>query len=140
MGRRSKRGQHSIIMPEVNLTPLIDTALVLLVVFMVTAPIMKHGIQVDLPEGKSKEVKEPNQDLVVSIDKEGKVYFGDKENAKALSMNELLDVLKKTSGKDKTVFVKGDRGVNYGKVIEVVDQIKYVGDVKYVALAMAPRS
>ena len=120
-------------MPEINLTPLIDTALVLLVVFMVTAPMMKHGINVDLPEGQSKEINQTQQDLIAYLDKKEKLYLNDKE----VTFDDLIEKLKKQAhqAKEKTVFVRADRGVNYGKVIEVVDRIKYVGDIKYVALA-----
>ena len=138
MARRSRSNRRTISMPDINLTPLIDTALVLLVVFMVTAPIMKHGIKVDLPEGKVQEVQQPKQELVVYIDKEEKLYCNDKNVA---TEQQLLDLLKQNVARapDRTVFVKADRSVNYGKVIELVDQIKCVGDIKYVALATSPR-
>jgi|SRR5579859_1200301 len=136
MSRRNRKVQRTIAMPEINLTPLIDTALVLLVVFMVTAPMIKNGIKVDLPEGQSKEVKQTQEELVVYIDKSGQLFF----NEKNVTTVQLLEDLKKSARNDKTVFVKADRGVNYGKVIEIVDQIKYVGDIKYVALATTPRT
>ncbi len=129
--RRRSRGTTA--MPEVNVIPLIDVSLMLLVVFMVTTPMLQHGIKVDLPQGKSQETKDVKQELVVYIDKQEKLFLNDA----AMTQDSLLAALKKKSGgqSDKTVFVKADRSVNYGKVIEVVDQIKCVGGIKYVALA-----
>ena len=127
-----RRPRHTT-MPEVNVIPLIDVSLMLLVVFMVTTPMLHHGIKVELPQGQSQEAKGTKQELVVYIDKNSKLFLDDVE----MTHDSLLNALKKKSkGQvDKTVFVKADRAVHYGKVIEVVDQIKCVGGIKYVALA-----
>jgi biopolymer transport protein TolR len=133
-----RRPRHTTL-PEVNVIPLIDVSLMLLVVFMVTTPMLQHGIKVELPQGQSQETKDAKQDLVVYIEKAAdskskeKLYLNDT----AMTQDALLSKLKsKTQGQtDKTVFVKADRAVNYGKVIEIVDQIKCVGGIKYVALA-----
>lgn len=127
-----RRSRHTT-MPEVNVIPLIDVSLMLLVVFMVTTPMLQHGIKVDLPQGQSQEAKGTKQELVVYIDKNSKLFLGDAEMTQDTLINSLK---KKTKGNiDQTVFVKADRAVNYGKVIEVVDHIKCVGGIKYVALA-----
>ncbi len=122
--------------PEISLTPLIDTAWVLLVIFMVTSPMIKKeaGLQVELPKGNVEEVKDSSSDdIVVSLDNKGLFYL----DGKQVAGKDLIDLLKKRLGKgmDKTVFVKADIAAEYGKVIELVDKIKYVGGVKYVALA-----
>ena len=74
MARIRKRKTRRFHMPEISLTPLIDTALTLLVIFMVTAPMIQHGIKVDLPHGAAKEVS-GQQELVVTMAKDGKLYF-----------------------------------------------------------------
>lgn len=119
-------------MPEITLTPLIDTALTLLVIFMVTAPMVQNGIKLDLPHGKSKETG-AQQELVVSVSKDGAVYF----NSYQVKPQELVSSVQQAlQGKeDEPVFVRADEAVAYGKVIEVVDELKQAG-VKYVAMSM----
>ncbi len=132
---RMKR-QKGLLHPEISLTPLIDTAWVLLVIFMVASPMIKKeaGLQVELPKGNMEEVKDASgNDITVSLDKSGKIFLNDT----LVVEKQLIDKLKKKigTGSEKTVFVKADTGAPYGKVIELVDTIKYVGGVKYVALA-----
>jgi biopolymer transport protein TolR len=127
-----RRNRSAIVLPEVNVIPLIDVSLMLLVVFMVTTPMLQHGIKVELPRGHSQEIKDTRQDLVVYVDKNEHFYF----NESPVTFDSLIEVLKKRSGSDETVFVKADQSVPYGKVIEVVDRIKYVGGIKYVGLAI----
>jgi biopolymer transport protein TolR len=134
MSRLTKRRRHrTIVLPEVNLVPLIDTALTLLVIFMLTAPMMQQGIKVELPQGKAQEVKAQKEELVVYVDRYENIFFQDKK----IKSDQLIEALKKqvTPQAQKTVFVKADRIVHYGKVIELVDRIKYVGGINYVALA-----
>lgn len=131
---RRRKSSRNTSLPEINIIPLIDISLMLLVVFMVTTPMLQHGIKVDLPKGQSQESKGEKQELVVYIDKQEKLFLNDTEMTHATL---LQDLQKKSQGQaDQTVFVKADRAVNYGRVIEVVDQIKCVGGIKYVALAM----
>lgn len=128
-GRNCRRVRSS---PEISLTPLIDTALTLLVIFMVTAPIMKHGVKIDLPNGRAQETSNLPRELVVEVDKTGSLFFGGKQ----YSLQELVEMLKVAIGneKERTVFVRGDSGTSYGIIMNIVDQIKYLGGVQYVAL------
>lgn len=118
-------------MPEVSLTPLIDTALTLLVIFMITAPMVQNGIKVDLPQGKSKEVGS-QQDLVVTLSKDGKLFF----NSYPVKKNMLASAVKKAMVGDTNipVYIRADEMVSYGKVIEIVDDLKSAG-VKFVAMS-----
>ena len=132
---RRRKGRQQ---PEVSLTPLIDTALTLLIIFMVTTPMLKkeNALEVELPKGNVKEVSEGlQQDLVVSVDKQGRLSF---ENT-LVSQKDLIAALRKKVGdkenSKKTVFVKADTTVHYGIVIELVDAIKHIGGIRYVALA-----
>jgi biopolymer transport protein TolR len=130
MARINRRGRKSLA-PEIVLTPLIDTALTLLVIFIMTAPMVQNGIKVDLPQGNSKEVGE-QQELVVTLSKEGKLFF----NSFPVEMNGLADVVKNAmNGRpDVPIYVRADECIEYGKVIEVVDMLKMSG-AKYVAMS-----
>ena len=135
---RVRRGGR-VTLPEITLTPLIDTALTLLVIFMITAPMVQNGIRVDLPQGNSKEVG-AQQELVVTLSKEGKMFF----NSYPIQQSELILSVKKAMGvrDDMPVYVRADETIAYGKVIEIVDTLKESG-VKYVAMstrAIAPSS
>jgi len=127
---RRRRRLHKISLPEISLTPLIDTALTLLVIFMITAP-MVQNIKVDLPHGESKEVG-AQQEFVVSINKNGKLFF----NSYPISRASLVETVKKAMKDriDAPVYIRGDKEVSYGNVIEIVDTLKMAG-VKYVAMA-----
>ena len=134
--RRERR--RTLTMPEVSLTPLIDTALTLLIIFMVTTPMLQNAIKVELPQGKAQEAGEAKQELVVYIDKDSAIHF----NGKQMGQDELIKALQQQLGPKghETVFVKADTAVHYGRVIQVVDQIKVVGGVQYVALATQKRA
>jgi biopolymer transport protein ExbD len=132
--RRKRRKEQSF--PEISLTPLIDTALTLLIIFMVTTPMLKkeNALQVELPKGNMKEIDDSKeQEITIAIDKLGKFSFNDK----IVKEKDILAQLKTQVGKksDRTVFVKADTAVHYGKVLELVDKIKHVSGVRYVALA-----
>lgn len=134
---RLRRDKKQISLPEISLTPLIDTALTLLVIFMVTTPIMQNAIKVQLPRGDAKEDKGLTEDLTVYIDKERHFYV----NGIPVKKNNLIAQLKsKTSPSQKTVYVKADGTVPYETVIDIVDHIKVMGGIEYVALATQKRA
>lgn len=134
--RRRKRSYNAT--QEISLTPLIDTALTLLIIFMVAAPMVQNSIRITLPQGNAQEAGNAQQDLVVYVDANSKIFV----NGKAVADESLIQSIQAEIGKDqeRTVFVKGDVGASYGKIIELVDQIKVVGGVKYVALATQKRA
>jgi len=133
---RPRRRVHGV--TEINLTPLIDTALTLLIIFMVTTPMIQNSIKIDLPQGQAKEAGSAQQELVVHIDKHENMFL----NGTQMVQEKLLKELHKrvAFNLDKTVFVKADQAVRYGHVVQLVDQIKVVGGVRYVALATQHRS
>ncbi len=131
---RFRRQRKPIVLPEVSLTPLIDTALTLLVIFMITAPMMNNVIKVELPSSHVDEMDtKVQQETIVYIDKQQKLYL----NGLELSLQNIVKELQKMSKAKKVeiVFVKADQAVEYGKVIDLVDTIKMAGGIKYVALA-----
>ncbi len=131
---RFRRQRKPILLPEVSLTPLIDTALTLLVIFMITAPMMNNVIKVELPSSQVDEMDtKVQQETIVYIDKQKKLYL----NGIELGLQSIVKELQRLSKAKKVeiVFVKADQAVEYGKVIDLVDTIKMAGGIKYVALA-----
>ena len=131
MGRKIRRRTKKFQMPEVSLTPLIDTALTLLIIFMITAPMVQNGIKVDLPQGKSKEA-ENQQELIVTMNKENKLFF----NSYPIERHALVSSIQKAlvQKEDSPVYIRADEKIPYGNVIEIVDELKQAG-VKYVAMS-----
>ena len=111
---------------DINVTPLVDVMLVLLIIFMVTAPMMHRGIAVRLPESKTDNVREKGESpLVLSLRSDQKVFLGDAPVARPLLEEKLRSAL--SSRKDRTVFLKADRGLPYGFVVEVLDDMNRAG-------------
>lgn len=121
-GLRSRGGTHA--MSEINVTPLVDVVLVLLLVFMVTAPMMSRGIDVNLPVADQPD-EHPEERLTVSINAEGRVYVGDQPVNLALLEEYLRDRL--AAQTSKVVYLRADQTLVYGRVIEVVDKLKKAG-------------
>jgi biopolymer transport protein TolR len=121
-GLRSRRGVS--MMGEINVTPMVDVVLVLLLVFMVTAPMMSRGVDVQLPVANQPQI-EPQDRITVSVNAEGRVYVGDRVVNLALLQDQLRGM---TSGNpDPVVYLRADEALRYGKVIEVMDLIKQAG-------------
>ena len=110
---------------QINVTPLVDVMLVLLVIFMVTAPIIQQGVQVNLPQAKSGAIPGTEELLVVTIAKNGNVYLNDN----AMSLDELgkkLRAIRKLQA-DKQVYLRADQDVRYGIVMKTIAEIKQAG-------------
>ncbi|HJV67043.1 MAG TPA: protein TolR [Geomonas sp.] len=112
-------------MSQINVTPLVDVMLVLLVIFMVTAPMMQQGVQVNLPKTESKSLAPKEDTIVVSLDKSGKSFI----NSTEVAVDQLKDKLNTMlAGREKReVFLKADSSVPYGEVVRVMAQIKGAG-------------
>lgn len=121
---KSARGKSKIV-SEINVAPIVDVMLVLLVIFMITAPMLISGIKVDLPETTSKPISGQEEPLAVSIDKTGKVYIMDT----LIEENKLVEKLKAiTKAKmDTRIFVRGDKSLSYGRIMEIVGEINAAG-------------
>jgi biopolymer transport protein ExbD len=121
-GLRSRRGASA--MGEINVTPLVDVVLVLLLVFMVTAPMMSRGIDVHLPVANVKQ-NDPEDRITVSVNADGRVYVGDGVVNIVLLEDRVRAIM---SGRtSKVVYLRADERLRYGKVIEVVDKLKSAG-------------
>ncbi|MDD2733821.1 MAG: protein TolR [Desulfuromonadaceae bacterium] len=119
------QGNNRAVMAEINVTPLVDVMLVLLVIFMVTAPMMQQGVQVNLPKADTKAMSPADASVVVSVDKSGKVFI-DKEEIPAGQLRKRLTALFATREK-KEVFLNADAGVPYGEVVRTMADIKGAG-------------
>jgi biopolymer transport protein TolR len=114
------------VMAEINVTPLVDVMLVLLVIFMVTAPMMQQGVQVNLPKADTKAMTPPAEEsVVVSVDKEGKVFINKDQVAASDLRNRLTAMFAGRTKKE--VFLKADAGVPYGEVVRTMADIKGAG-------------
>jgi len=118
---------HNRMLSEIIITPLVDVALVLLIVFMITAPLLQQGLPVNLPEAAAPALKRTKTDVIVSIQGDGKVYIGD--DKEAIPADELEGRLMAIyQAKDqKDLFIKADRNVRYGKVVNVMSMAKKAG-------------
>ena len=112
-------------MADINVTPLVDVMLVLLVIFMVTAPMMQQGVQVNLPKANTKAMTPQDEAVVVSVDKSGKVFINKDEIPAADLRNRLAAMF--ASREKKEVFLKADAGVPYGEVVKAMADIKGAG-------------
>lgn len=112
-------------MSQINVTPLVDVMLVLLVIFMVTAPMMQQGVQVNLPKAETKAMSSQDEALVVSIKQDGKVYVNSTEVAPGDLQAKLTSMVANRAKKE--VFLKADRDVPYGQVVTTMAEIKGAG-------------
>jgi biopolymer transport protein TolR len=119
------QNNNRAVMAEINVTPLVDVMLVLLVIFMVTAPMMQQGVQVNLPKADTKAMTPAEESVVVSVDKNGKIYINKEEVQAASLRKRLADMF--ASREKKEVFLKADAGVPYGDVVRTMADIKGAG-------------
>lgn len=122
MDRRNGRRK---LMSEINVTPMVDVMLVLLIIFMITSPMLVGGVEVDLPETNSSAVSGDYKPLVITIDKKGQLYLFETAIEKNKIVEKLTEITKEK--KDTRIFVKGDKNVAYGIIIETMAEIQSAG-------------
>lgn len=115
-------------MADINVTPLVDVMLVLLIIFMVTAPMMTQGVDIDLPKTTSKALRQQEYPLVVEIDRDGAIHLG-KTKVDMRLMRQELEKMPEEKKKD-SVYLRADETVPYGLVVQVMAQIKQAGFAK----------
>ena len=123
-GRRGRRSP----MAEINVTPMVDVMLVLLIIFMVTAPLLATGVQVDLPESKAAPLDQDREPLALSIDATGQVYLDDTpvpDEMLAARLAQIVSVSDEEGG--PRIFLRADRGLHYGRVIQVMGEMNRAG-------------
>jgi len=119
------QNNNRAVMAEINVTPLVDVMLVLLVIFMVTAPMMQQGVQVNLPKADTKAMAPAEESVVVSVDKAGKIFIDKTEVPQGDLRKRLSDIF--VTRTKKEVFLKADAGVPYGEVVRAMADIKGAG-------------
>jgi biopolymer transport protein TolR len=124
-------------MSEINVTPMVDVMLVLLVVFMITAPLLTVGVPVDLPKTEASVIIGQDEPLVVTVDAEGKLILQETEVALDKLVARLTAITE--NRKDTRVFVRGDRKIAYGKVMEVMGRINLAGFTRVALITELPR-
>ena len=134
-----RRGRRSAMRPvaDINVTPLVDVMLVLLIVFMVTAPLLTVAVPVDLPKTNAKSIKQEKEPLVISIDSSGGVYLQDTRS----ELDQLVTKLQAVTGAnpDARIFVRGDKGVPYGRIMQVMGTVAAAGYNKVALVAELPK-
>ena len=126
-GRGGRRGQRRPVMAEINVTPMVDVMLVLLIIFMVSAPLLTVGVPLDLPKTQAKSLNQDKDPLTLSVTLKGRVYLNDKQ----ISLGELVPKLKAITqargGMDERIYVRGDEKVDYGTVMKVMGRLSAAG-------------
>jgi biopolymer transport protein TolR len=132
IGKGNGRGRYRP-MGEINVTPLVDVMLVLLIVFMVTAPMMTSGVNVDLPKTDAKPLNTDAKPITVSINADGKIYLGDD----AVELPDLVGRLTSLADNDmsRRIYVRGDKAIPYGQVMQAMATIAQGGFTKVALLA-----
>jgi biopolymer transport protein TolR len=118
-------GNNGQLMSDINVTPLVDVMLVLLIIFMVTAPMMMQGVDVSLPEATAEPLESEKEHLIITVDTENKVFINDFQ----VSVDGLGEKLKKIleGRSDREVFLKADKNISYGTVVQVMAEVKGAG-------------
>ena len=125
LGGGNGRGRRSRPMAEINVTPMVDVMLVLLVIFMITAPLMTSSVNVDLPKASASPITPEKDPITVSVASDSKVYLGND----GMELGDLVAKLQAqaSSDPDRRIYVRGDKDVPYGRMIEVMGTIKQGG-------------
>ena len=122
-------------MSEINVTPFVDVMLVLLIIFMVTAPLLTVGVQVDLPESAADSLPDDQEPLTISINAKGEIYIQEHQVSYQKMVPKLLAIAKNRT--DTRIYVRGDKTINYGRVLEIMGLLSGSGFTK-VALISEP--
>ncbi len=123
--RRSSRVRGRGVSAEINVTPLVDVMLVLLIIFMISAPLLTVGVPIDLPQSQAKSLDQEREPLTLSVNDKGQVFLQNTE----IKLEELVDKLKAVAkqGPEERIYVRGDKKVDYGTVMKVMGRLQAAG-------------
>ena len=124
--RRGRRGRARRPMSEINVTPFVDVMLVLLIIFMVTAPLLTAGVPIDLPDSRANALPQEQEQIAISIAADGAVFIGD-EPVAADALPQALAALKAGAGEAPDITLRADRGLDYGRVMGVMGELNRAG-------------
>ncbi|MET3794855.1 biopolymer transport protein TolR [Aquamicrobium terrae] len=124
-GGRGRRGRRNTLMSEINVTPFVDVMLVLLIIFMVAAPLLTVGVPIDLPETQARPMNSDTQPITVSVNDKGQVYLQETE----IGVDEVVPRLEAIAqtGYEERIYVRGDKTADYGTVMQVMARISAAG-------------
>jgi len=123
----ARRGRRKPVMAEINVTPMVDVMLVLLIIFMVSAPLLTVGVPLDLPQTQAKSLDQDKNPLTLSVNLKGQVFLNDSEIAVDELVPKLKAITEARGGLDERIFVRGDRKVDYGTVMKVMGRLSQAG-------------
>jgi biopolymer transport protein TolR len=123
-----RRGRHHGLISEINVTPFVDVMLVLLIIFMVAAPLLTVGVPIDLPETRANAMNPETQPITISVNDKGQIYLQETE----IPLDEVVAKLSAiaTTGYEERIYVRGDKTTNYGIVMQVMARIQAAGYTK----------
>ena len=123
-----RRGRHHGLISEINVTPFVDVMLVLLIIFMVAAPLLTVGVPIDLPETRANAMNPETQPITISVNENGQIYLQETE----IPLDEVVAKLSAiaTTGYEERIYVRGDKTTNYGTVMQVMARIQAAGYTK----------
>ncbi|HEU0081403.1 MAG TPA: protein TolR [Bradyrhizobium sp.] len=122
-----RRGRRKPVMAEINVTPMVDVMLVLLIIFMVSAPLLPVGVPLDLPQTQAKSLDQDKNPLTLSVNLKGQVFLNDSEIAVDELVPKLKAITEARGGLDERIFVRGDRKVDYGTIMKVMGRLSQAG-------------
>jgi len=122
-----RRHRRRPVMAEINVTPMVDVMLVLLIIFMVSAPLLTVGVPIDLPQTKAKSLDQDKEPLTISVNTKGEVWLQNSEIKIDELVAKLQAVTRERGGQDERIYVRGDRKVDYGTVMRVMGRLSAAG-------------
>ena len=125
IGKRKHHRQR--VMSEINVTPMVDVMLVLLIIFMVSAPLLTVGVPIDLPQSQAKNLEQDKEPLTVSVNDKGQIFLQNSEIAADDLIAKMEAVAQARGGKDARVYVRGDKRVDYGTMMKVMGRLSSAG-------------
>ena len=126
-GRRRRGMPRYKAMADINMTPFIDVMLVLLIIFMVAAPLLTVGVPIDLPQTQAKSLDQDKEPLTISVNEQGKVYLQNSETDVDALIAKLQAIAQARGGTEARIYVRGDKSVNYGTMMKVMGQLSSAG-------------
>jgi biopolymer transport protein TolR len=126
-GSRRRRHRARAVMSEINVTPFVDVMLVLLIIFMVSAPLLTVGVPIDLPQTQAKGLDQDREPLTVSVNTKGEVFLQNSEVKLDELVPKLQAITQARGGLDERIYVRGDRKVDYGTVMKVMGRLSTAG-------------
>ena len=122
-----RRHTRKPVMAEINVTPMVDVMLVLLIIFMVSAPLLTVGVPIDLPQTKAKSLDQDKEPLTVSVNTKGEIYLQNSEIKIDELVAKLQAVTQARGGSDERIYVRGDKAASYGEIMKVMGTISGAG-------------